>query len=144
MAYCTQTDLENRIGSQALIDLTDDTGTGSVDTTKLAEVITAACAFIDGYLRRRYAVPLTGTIPALIEELACAITIYNLYNRRQGMFGIPDEVKEQYDRAIARLIEIRNATMDLGIEDPPAPPSAATSHEGHATQYFTQTKLTYF
>lgn len=96
MTYCTTQNLIDRFGETELIQRTDRTGTGVIDTAVLNEAISDADAEIDGYLTA-YALPLT-TIPANLERMACDIARYYLF----GDVMI-DQVKARYDNAIGYL-----------------------------------------
>lgn len=141
MGYCDQTDVTRRIGSTLLIELTDDTGAGTVETTALAECISDSDGVINGYLRGRYSVPLS-TVPDLIKRISTYLTIYYLYDRRASAFGgIPPHIAENYKFAIDTLKLINNGTVDLGIEPPPASSTAQIAQTDGPTRGFTATTM---
>lgn len=96
MPYCTLQNLVDRFGAAELIQRTDRTGTGAIDTVVLNEAIADADAEIDGYLTA-YPLPLT-TIPANLERMACDIARYYLFGD-----GMIEQVKTRYDSAISYL-----------------------------------------
>ena len=70
-AYSTQADIEKRIPSADLADLTDDTGGGVVNTVNVDEAIALADALINSYLRGKHEVPFA-TAPDIIREASVA------------------------------------------------------------------------
>lgn len=91
---------------------------------KLVEIITAAItdagAEIDGYLAKRYPVPLP-KVPANIAKIAKDIAAYNLVSRI-GVGGKENEREntywERYKSAIRFLELLAKGTADLGITPP--------------------------
>ncbi|SDH91923.1 DUF1320 domain-containing protein, partial [Roseospirillum parvum] len=63
--YATQADLEQRFGAQEIADLAY-----REEGDALGPALADATALIDGYLRGRYALPLS-PVPALVTALAC-------------------------------------------------------------------------
>jgi phage gp36-like protein len=58
MSYASNADIQERLGTLACVQLTDDEGTGSPVQSRITEAREAAEAEITGYLARRFAVPL--------------------------------------------------------------------------------------
>ncbi len=106
MPYCTQQNLIDRFGAAELIQRTDRTGTGAIDTAVLNEAIADADAEIDGYLTA-YPLPLT-TIPANLERMACDIARYYLYDD-----GMIEQVKTRYDNAISYLKLVAKGVISI-------------------------------
>lgn len=92
--------------------------------TKLTEIIGAAIedagAEIDGYLAKRYPVPLP-KVPASISKIAKDIAAYNLVSRI-GVGGKENDREntywERYKSAIRFLELLAKGTVDLGITPP--------------------------
>lgn len=90
---------------------------------KLDEIITQAisdaCAEIDGYIAKRYPVPLA-RVPAIIGKYAKDITAYNLVSR----IGVgKDDDREsnyltRYKYAIKFLEMVAKGTVELGLKLP--------------------------
>ena len=91
MSYITNTDIENFLGTLVYVQLTDDTGTGSADTTKVSQARLGAEGEVNSYLATRYQVPvnITGesetgevikTFALSLAALACAA----VFLRRAG------------------------------------------------------------
>lgn len=72
MTYCTQQDLVDRGWQQELVELTDKTNTPAttIDATIVAAHILDASSTIDGYLAKRYTLPLVDVPPVLVKNAA--------------------------------------------------------------------------
>ena len=118
--YITQTDIENRIGEERLIELTDDDGLNTVNTTVLDQLISEAEGEVDGYLCKQYSVPLPSP-PAIIKAICLDIVVYRLYGRREGT---PEDVEKRYQNAIRYLEKVSKNQVSLGIDTlPPESPN---------------------
>ena len=74
MSYILPSDLESGgVSNAQLIQLTDDAKTGEVDTDKVTKAIEDAEAEVNGYVGRRYTVPIAAPIPNLIQKLSTDI-----------------------------------------------------------------------
>lgn len=118
MSYSTQDDLLKHVTSDDLTQLTDDEGSGMVAADRVADAIADADATIDGYLARRYALPLS-PVPALVNHLSVDIALYNLYCRRPGT--MPEARKDRYDAALKQLTDLAKglAVLPGASEAPP-------------------------
>ena len=116
MAYCTITDLTNRIPESVLIQLTqDDKVRDQADTDRVNAAIVDSDALIDSKLHLRYTVPLT-TVPANILRIACDIAIFYIYRARFD-HTMPESVKEAFQDAVSYLNSVRDGDEMLpGIE----------------------------
>lgn len=115
--YCTIDDIKKkRIPEGTLIQLTDDEEIGAVDQTKVDAAIADASALIDGFLRKRYALPLS-VVPAMLAPLAASIAAWNLYGLR-AEFETPERVKADHDNAVATLKLIQKGEVLLGVGEP--------------------------
>lgn len=81
MPYCTENDLLNQLTQAELIQLTDDAGTGLVDSAKVAAALAAASATIDAYAGARYSLPLAPSDK--VTQLCVDLAIYELEKRRR-------------------------------------------------------------
>ena len=106
MAYSTQADIEKRIPSTDLAELTNDTDGSSVVTANVDEAIALADALINSFLRGKHEVPLS-TVPDLIREFSVTISIYNLYQRRIDL-SIPEVLQSGYKDALKQLGMVRD------------------------------------
>jgi phage gp36-like protein len=121
--YITQADLIKELSESQLIQLTDDEKVGVVNADRVADAIQRASDDVDGFCGVRYAVPFSPT-PPLIASWTKSLAAYYLFLRRQH---IPDAVQTAYDNAIARLKEVRDGKMSLGVEPPPT--ESTLSHQ---------------
>ena len=112
--YCELADIQKQVYQDTLIQLTDDSQTGEIDTAIVEEALAYSSTLIDGYLRGRYVLPLTQT-PAVITIIAVDLCIFRLYSRR-FQTDIPDAVKEKYYSSIRMLEQIQKGKILLGIE----------------------------
>lgn len=141
MAYLVRADLLDRLSEQQLVQLTDDAKSGVADETRITAAMAQAEAEIDGYVAVKYAVPVVPA-PQLLKVFAVAIAAKNLYGRRQR---VPDNVRAEYDDAIAKLKDIAKGVMTLGAE--PAPAESAKSSAGEVfgdERIFSRDKLSGF
>jgi phage gp36-like protein len=116
MSYCTQSDLEEQISENELIQLTDDAGAGAVDATVVSRAIADADAEIDAYAGARYDVPFAST-PAIIRKISVDIAVYNLFARRRGA---PDDRKDRYKNSIRFLEDLSRGLISIGASAPAA------------------------
>lgn len=113
MPYCTLDDLKEQLSETDLISLTDDEDAGQIDTSVTDRAIADADAEIDGYCRKRYALPFD-PVANLIRKLSVDIALYNLYCRPGRV--LPDERKDRYENAIKTLEYIADGTIQLGTD----------------------------
>lgn len=123
--YCTEDELRAMIKSDVLGLLLSsvDTGTPEENQARISEIILQAVedagAEIDGYLAKRYPVPLT-RVPQVIAKYAKDIAAYNLITR----IGIgKDDDREQnyykrYQAALRFLELVAKGTVELGLTPP--------------------------
>lgn len=121
MAYSTQADLEEQISQTELVELTDDAGSGAVDTSALNRAIADADAEIDSYCGGRYAMPFS-PVPVIIRKFSVDMAIYNLFARR-SVLKIPEDRQKRYDNAVRFFRDLAKGLISLGA-DAPAEPAA--------------------
>src|SRR3990167_7018044 len=109
MPYATQADLLNQITQTELVQLTDDTGAGSVDSAKVDAALNAASATIDAYAGARYTLPLQTS--EKVKQLAVDLAIYELEKRRRRL---RDPTLAARDAALSFLRDLaaRRAVLD--------------------------------
>lgn len=83
---------------------------------KIEEAIADADAEIDGYLNKRYPVPLAN-IPDMITKISKDIAVYNLMSRS----GIDEGEREanyltRYKAAITYLTKVAEGKLDIGLQ----------------------------
>jgi phage gp36-like protein len=111
--YCTQEDLENRIGEARVVQLADLDGDGVADEAVVEAAIDKADELIDAYLRSRYIVPFT-TVPGVVRDLSVDLALYFLHQARRETIGERD--RRSYDDAVTFLKNVSRglAGIDLG------------------------------
>ena len=122
MCYTTQDDLVERYGMDMMLGVADraEPPAGTIDSDVVTRAIDDAGAAIDGYLKGRYALPLSAT-PALIRSLALAISIYILHRDT-----VSEKIRRDYEDAIATLKQIANGTVRLDVAGVEPASSGAT------------------
>ena len=122
MAYIAESDIQNAIGLDQLIQLTDDTGAGVVGTNAVNAAIEYAQGTFEGYARTRYALPVPTTNKVISLNLDLAI--FKLYQRRATLpEGVYKVAKDSHDAAIAFCKDVAAGKAGLDV---PAAEEAAT------------------
>jgi len=118
MPYCTEADLLNQLTPAELVQLTDDTGAGTVDSAKVDAALAAASATIDAYAGGRYTLPLQAS--EKLKQLCVDLSIYELEKRRRR---IREATLAARDAALSFL---RDLARGQAVLDQPAgaPPQA--------------------
>lgn len=115
MEYCTLEDIQTRIGTLPLIQLTNDDGEDDkIDTAVCEEALIYSSTLIDGYLRGKYTLPLNTCFP-LLRVIAIDLCIYRLYSRRIYT-EIPETISENYKNAIKTLEQLQKGVISLETE----------------------------
>lgn len=123
MSYCSVEEVRNMIKSDALNMIIGDEYIEDEDERELKiipiieEAIGDADGEIDGYLAKRYPVPLS-TIPKAINKFSKDIAVYNLFSRA----GIDEGEKEKnylnrYKAAVRFLENVAKGVVDIGVID---------------------------
>lgn len=112
MSIITQAMVEDRVGADELVRLTDDGQTGAVAADILSQAIADGEAEILSRLNQRY--PTLALTNATTRRMVCKACLdvieYVLYGRRPPR--LPDKVKA-YDDAIAWANKIAEGKQDL-------------------------------
>lgn len=85
---------------------------------RIEQAATEADAVIDGYLGRRYKLPLA-TVPKILATWARALTRYRLHGHRISG-ETTDPIVRDYKDALRFLALIGEGKFSLGVEDPEA------------------------
>jgi len=112
MAYITESDVSKVLPIQELVLLTDDSGSGTVDSANFNQCVADSEAIINAYLRPQHSVPLT-TPGDLIKKIDIELTIFHLNKRRDT---ISEAVRNYYDDNLKLLNKI--STGSITINDP--------------------------
>jgi len=97
----TQTMLENRVGADELVRLTDDAGTGSVNASVMARAIDEGEGELLNNIGQRYVLPLalsdTNTA-SVVQGMMIDAVVYRLYMRRDH--AVTEEHTAAYRHAV--------------------------------------------
>ena len=109
--YATPDDLRARYDPVLLAQLAGTDG-GDGDDASLLVALADATAEVNGYVGRRYPVPLV-PVPAVIVRNACSIAVYNLsvLQRHQDV----EDVNKRYEHSIAFLKRVVSGEIALGM-----------------------------
>lgn len=113
MSYASNQDIIDRVGTQAASQLTTDSG-GTPSQAVLDEIRTSSQGEVDGYLSKRYAVPVDvaahPNVEGLLKGITLDVAVYRLKTRRPP---IPDADKTLYEKAIELLEKIAKGDVNL-------------------------------
>ena len=125
--YISQTDLDVYLSDAVLIQLTDDSNAGSIDTTKVTECIIAAEAEVNSSVGKQYTVPIVGTVPENVKGWAVQLAVFFLHSRR---LPVPEDAREMAAEARRQLEKVAEGDLSLDIGS-----SAATTPDGLEPQF---------
>lgn len=100
MPYCSLQDLIDEFGETELIQLTDEVGSGAINTATIDKAVARADRKINRYLASRADLPLANDD---IVDLACDIARYYLFAN-----GAPEIVKDRFSDAVKELEKMAN------------------------------------
>lgn len=123
MPYCTVEEVRGMIKDDALNTLIGDEYIEDAVLREqkilpiIEDAISDADGEIDGYLSKRYPVPLS-TIPKVINKFSKDMAVYNLFSR----IGIDEGEKEKnylnrYNAAVKFFENVAKGVIDIGITD---------------------------
>lgn len=114
MAYVTDTDIEDRLGSAAYVQLTDDDGNGVADAAVVDEARLGAEGEVNSYLARRYQVPIDLTVHSELADVLKSFTLDLVELRlRARRPPVPTETLRRRADAIEWLSRIAKGTIEL-------------------------------
>ncbi len=116
--YCTAQQMIDRFGEGLLVQLTDRSGSGEIDSEVLESAIADATAEIDMHLSGRYALPLS-TVPLPIIRIACLLARDILATNSDSS---DEHWQKQAESARRMLREIAAGRMALGVDAAAAAP----------------------
>lgn len=122
MSYATQSDITALYGADALA-AADQDGDGVIDAAQVASALGSAAAEIDSYIGVRYALPISGTHPHLMQ-ICVDVALYRLSNARGW---VTDELRLRYEDAVKALRAYAEGKAALNL---PADPDIATDEDG--------------
>jgi len=141
MGYVTNTDIENRLGSAAYVQLTDDDGDNQADTAVVDEARLGAEGEVNSYLARRFAVPIELAAHPELSDLLKSITLDLVEMRlRARRPPVPEVTLRRHTDAVAWLRGVADGAIDLPSATPLAPsdlrgPAVLTSGESRVLSH---------
>lgn len=125
MSYITNTDIEERLGTVAYIQLTDDAGTGAADLDKVEAARQGAMGEVDSYLATRYSVPIDlvahPELAGILKSVSLDLVEYRLHARRPP---VHDDVARKREEAVAWLQAVARGEAVLPAASAPASTTA--------------------
>ena len=141
MSYSTRTEVRDMVKDDALNAIIGDTFIE--DPAEREELVSPIIdAAIDGYLAKRYAVPLAPA-PRVINKFSKDIAVYNLFSR----IGIDEGTDQKtylnrYNAAIKFLTLVAEGTVSIGTEtEDPASAAAGGFKVKSNSRLFTREKM---
>ncbi len=111
--YITIDDLKKAVDEDVLIRWTDDDDTGVINTDILNDMIAAAEDEVNGYISKRYPVPLE-MVPNIIKRLTKDIAVYNTASRKE-LLEEEGTLRTRYRDAVRMLRDIGSGKVDIGV-----------------------------
>jgi phage gp36-like protein len=117
--YCSQSDLEARIGVLQLAQLTNDTAGATIaDAVVVQALIEKSDREIDSKAGQVYTTPFMiptncTSIPSLIKQISIDYSIYYCFNRRFSTLEVPKQWIEIYKSAQEKLDDVSNLLVQL-------------------------------
>lgn len=109
MPYCSLADITSTITIDDVLQLTDDNGTGLVDTAKVDEAIAKSDGLISAFVGGDTLNP----VPELIRQISVELSIYHLFKRRFAA-NMPDSIEKGYAHTMDLLKQIQNGKLSIG------------------------------
>ena len=114
MSYLTNTDIENRVGTTAYVQLADDDGDNQADLVVVDEARLGAEGEVNSYLARRFAVPIDLVLHPELSSLLKSITLDLVEMRlRARRPPAPEATMRRHDDAMAWLRGVAAGTIAL-------------------------------
>lgn len=129
MSYVTQQDLIDRFGEGEILDLSDRNNDGAIDADVLERAIADAASEIDGYLAKRYQLPLA-SIPQRLVRVGADLARLFLHTDSP-----PDAVVAAAAQSRAWLRDVANGVVELGVTPPPVASADGAKVEGPARMF---------
>jgi phage gp36-like protein len=133
--YLTAQEFIDRYTQREALLLTAEGNSSTVDTLRLERGLADASSMVDGYLARRFQLPLVSVatlqpvVPDVIKRLTGDVARYLLTGTHVRE---TDAIRNRYNDAIKQLDHIANGTVSMGVElvlmsSPSAPTGGASA-----------------
>jgi len=144
LSYINKQDLLDELGESKLIQLTDNTRSGVVDSSRVAKAISYAVGTFDSYARTRYTLPVPAT--EKVKSVCLDLAVFNLIKGRatydEGVYKVR---RDAHDDAMKFLQALQSgkAALDIPAAEETAvlPASPDTVLRSNSSTIFTDTKL---
>ncbi len=140
MSYATVQDLIDRFGATELMQLTDRVNrpATTIDSVVAGKALDDAEDFVNGYLAKVHALPLS-TTPGILTRMTADIARYFLHGKAADKDG---PVARAYDQALAWLKDVARGLVALEAEGvAPAQSGGGTVQANPSTRVFTRDSL---
>jgi phage gp36-like protein len=138
VSYITNTDIQERLGNDTYVSLTDDNRDGAADVGVVDEARLAAEGEVNSFLARRYQVPIDLMLHADLADLLASITLdlveYRLRSRRPP---VPEDARRRHAQTLDWLTRVAEGRIDL----PSATPLATSTARGSVAESFGENRL---
>lgn len=111
MPYATKQDLLDREGEDMIFAVADRDRDEVLDEAAIERALADASAEMDGYISRRYSLPLV-TAPAWGKQICGDIAIYRL---ARAADALTNELRQRYEDARSFLDRVALGKVDLGL-----------------------------
>lgn len=133
MAYATAADFIQHFGQREATMVSDRAKAGEPDDVELNRLLAVASEEADGYVGRRYALPLTalaGGAPVVPQPLRLVVLNIARYHSTGTEIMNTDEIRDRYKSAIRWLEGVAKGEIQLGVSLTPAPAGGIASAGG--------------
>ncbi len=114
MAYITNADIQERLGADAYVQLTDDDGNGQADVGVVDEARLGAEGEVNSYLARRYGVPIDLTAHPDLADVLASFTLDLVECRlRARRPPVPKDALNMRAAAITWLTRVADGSLEL-------------------------------
>ena len=105
--------------SNMLIMMPNVMSRSNVTSAQLAYFIDAAEGLVDGYIAKRYTIPISTPVPRLVETISTQISIYELLSKRlfAGEVAAESQWVASYKEAVEQLKDIARGRIALVSSD---------------------------
>ncbi len=119
MPYCTIPDVEQRMTTTLVAQLSNDVDGSAVDAAIVSDAITLSDNDINDYLRGRYALPIaSASVETLktLRDFSLSLTEYRLYARRLKGQAMPEMYTSERNRVMSELQKIQRGERTLDAQ----------------------------
>ncbi|MFQ5494198.1 MAG: phage protein Gp36 family protein [Phycisphaerae bacterium] len=121
MSYITNSDIQERLGAAAYVQLTDDDGNGVADTGVVDEARLGAEGEVNSHLARRFRVPIDVTVHPELADLLATVTLDLAEHRlRQRRPPVAKDALRRHERALTWLHHVAGGLIELPAAVAPA------------------------